>query len=107
MRHMDEIFWKTRLRYETQGEQRMMKRERIRGVLSFLVMTWLLMGQVAAQEAAPGGEQTKRPETLPEGVHHVRQGDTLWAIGGRYLDNPRLWPQIWKENPFVTDPNRI
>jgi len=85
----------------------MMKRERIRGVLSFLVMTWLLMGQVAAQEAAPGGEQTKRPETLPEGVHHVRQGDTLWAIAGRYLDNPRLWPQIWKENPFVTDPNRI
>src|SRR3989304_3264077 len=85
----------------------MMKRERIRGALSFLVMTWLLMGQVAAQEAAPGGEQTKRPETLPEGVHHVRQGDTLWAIAGRYLDNPRLWPQVWKENPFVTAPNRI
>jgi len=86
----------------------MMRRERIRGALSFLVVTWLLMGQVAAQEAASaGGEQGKRPETLPEGVYNVRQGDTLWAIAGRYLDNPRLWPQIWKENPFVADPNLI
>lgn len=85
----------------------MMRRERILGALGFLVVTWLLMGQVAAQEATSGGEQGKRPETLPEGVYNVRQGDTLWAIAGRYLDNPRLWPQIWKENPFVTDPNRI
>jgi len=85
----------------------MMRRETIRGALGFLVVTWLLMGQVAAQEAASGGEQRKRPETLPEGVYNVRQGDTLWAIAGRYLDNPRLWPQVWKENPFVTDPNRI
>ncbi|MGH7423373.1 MAG: LysM peptidoglycan-binding domain-containing protein, partial [Candidatus Methylomirabilales bacterium] len=85
----------------------MMRRERIRGALSFLVVTWLLMGQVAAQEATSGGEQGKRPETLPEGVYNVRQGDTLWAIAGRYLDNPRLWPQIWKENPFVSNPNRI
>jgi hypothetical protein len=94
-------------RAKTQGEQRMMKRERSRGALSFLVVTWLLMGQVAAQEAASGEAQPKRPETLPEGVYNVRQGDTLWAIAGRYLDNPRLWPEIWKENPFVTNPNRI
>ncbi|MCI0484741.1 MAG: LysM peptidoglycan-binding domain-containing protein [candidate division NC10 bacterium] len=84
----------------------MMRKERIRGAVSFLAVTWLLMGQVAAQEATSGREQG-RPETLPEGVYNVREGDTLWAIAGRYLDNPRLWPQIWKENPFVTNPNRI
>ncbi|HET7854033.1 MAG TPA: LysM peptidoglycan-binding domain-containing protein [Candidatus Methylomirabilis sp.] len=84
----------------------MMRKENIRGALSFLAVTWLLMGQVAAQEATSGREQ-RRPETLPEGVYNVREGDTLWAIAGRYLDNPRLWPQIWKENPFVTNPNRI
>jgi hypothetical protein len=85
----------------------MMRTGRMRGALGFLVVTWLLIGQVAAQEAASGGAQRKRPETLPEGVYNVRQGDTLWAIAGRYLDNPRLWPEIWKENPYVTDPNRI
>lgn len=79
----------------------------MRGALGFLVVTWLLTGQVAAQEATAGGEQRRRPETLPEGVYNVRQGDTLWAIAARYLDNPRLWPQIWKENPFVSNPNLI
>src|SRR3989304_9731001 len=63
--------------HTTQGEQRMMRRETIRGALGFLVVTWLLMGQVAAQEAAPSGGQRKRPETLPEGAYNVRQGDTL------------------------------
>lgn len=83
-----------------------MRKESIRGALSFLAVTWLLMGQVAAQEVTSGREQ-RRPEILPEGVYHVRQGDTLWAIASRYLDNPRLWPQIWKENPFVANPNLI
>jgi hypothetical protein len=85
----------------------MMRTGRMRGALGFLVVTWLLTGQVAAQEATAGGEQRRRPETLPEGVYNVRQGDTLWAIAARYLDNPRLWPEIWKENPFVANPNLI
>ena len=42
-----------------------------------------------------------------EGAYIVQDGDTLWAISSRYLDNPRLWPQIWKENAFVSDPDMI
>jgi outer membrane biosynthesis protein TonB len=90
------------------GERRRtMRKESIRGALSFLVMTWCLVGQVAAQETAPGVEQEKRPEIFLEGAYIVQKGDTLWAIAGRYLNDPRRWQQIWKENVFVADPDMI
>ncbi|MEE9522813.1 MAG: LysM peptidoglycan-binding domain-containing protein [candidate division NC10 bacterium] len=84
-----------------------MRKAKIRGALSFLAMTWCLVGQVAAQEVAPGVEQEKKEDVFVEGAYIVQDGDTLWAISSRYLDNPRLWPQIWKENAFVSDPDMI
>jgi hypothetical protein len=84
-----------------------MRKRKVRGAVSFLAVTWFLVGQVAAQEVASGVEQEKKPEILLEGAYIVQEGDTLWAIAARYLDNPRLWPQIWKENVFVSDPDKI
>lgn len=37
----------------------------------------------------------------------VKQGDTLWDISGLYLDKPWLWPQLWKMNPQVANPDLI
>ncbi len=52
----------------------------------------------AAQgEATPGAEDT----------YVVRKGDTLWGIARDLLNNPILWPRIWDQNRFITDPNRI
>jgi hypothetical protein len=39
--------------------------------------------------------------------HLVRKGDTLWDISGTYLRDPRAWPDVWKQNPGIKDPNRI
>jgi LysM repeat protein len=37
----------------------------------------------------------------------VKKGDTLWDISGLYLQQPWLWPQLWKLNPQVANPHLI
>ncbi len=37
----------------------------------------------------------------------VIKGDTLWDISQKELQDPFLWPKIWKENPDITNPDRI
>lgn len=48
--------------------------------------------------------------TPPEGerVHVVRPGDTLWDIARTYLNDPFLWPELFRLNAdVVRDPARI
>jgi len=40
-------------------------------------------------------------------VHVVVAGDTLSQIAGRYLANPRLWPQLWEQNDHIVNPHWI
>jgi len=49
------------------------------------------------------------PTSYPEGtqLHIMVDGDTLWAISGRYLENPYLWPQLWDANRYIDDPHLI
>lgn len=37
----------------------------------------------------------------------VVQGDTLWDIADKFLDQPWQWPQLWHANPQVADPDLI
>lgn len=37
----------------------------------------------------------------------VKQGDTLWDIAGRFLEQPWMWPQVWQVNPQIQNPDLI
>ena len=37
----------------------------------------------------------------------VIRGDTLWDISQKELNDPFLWPKVWKENPGIKHPDRI
>ena len=49
------------------------------------------------------------PEGFAAGstVHLIVPGDTLWALAGRYLEDPFLWPLIWDANQYITDSHWI
>ncbi|MFY9822411.1 MAG: LysM peptidoglycan-binding domain-containing protein [Thermoanaerobaculia bacterium] len=50
--------------------------------------------------AAPAGAADSQ-------VHIIVKGDTLWALAGKYLGNPYLWPQIWEKNQYILDAHWI
>ncbi len=40
-------------------------------------------------------------------VYIVKQGDTLWNISVRFNANPWLWPKLWEQNKYITNPHLI
>jgi len=40
-------------------------------------------------------------------IHVIVKGDTLWALAGKFLGNPYLWPQIWEKNQYILDAHWI
>lgn len=37
----------------------------------------------------------------------IKQGDTLWGLSQRYLDDPNYWPNLWARNPGISNPHFI
>jgi len=67
-------------------------------------------GEPARQEQAPAPSPaaistTPAPAEGPEYI--IKQGDTLWDIANTFLQDPFLWPFIWKANPAITNPDLI
>jgi hypothetical protein len=47
------------------------------------------------------------PAASDSQVHIIVKGDTLWALAGKFLGNPYLWPQIWEKNQYILDAHWI
>lgn len=37
----------------------------------------------------------------------VKKGDTLWDISAKFLQQPWLWPKLWRINPEIQNPHLI
>jgi LysM repeat protein len=40
-------------------------------------------------------------------TYTIKRGDTLWGISERFLKDPYYWPNLWANNPFVSNPHFI
>jgi len=53
-----------------------------------------------------GAEQLKLNDKAPK-VYVVEKGDTLWDISSIFLEQPWLWPKLWRMNPEINNPHLI
>ncbi len=64
-----------------------------------LILAMFLCGAAAAQDVSI------RDDYPDEYI--VVEGDTLWDISGRFLDQPWQWPAIWQANQQIENPHLI
>lgn len=43
----------------------------------------------------------------PEQIYTIKKGDTLWGISEKFIKDPYYWPNLWANNPFITNPHFI
>lgn len=68
-------------------------------ILICLILATFLGGAAVAQEVSVR-------EDHPD-EYIVVEGDTLWDISGRFLDQPWQWPAIWHANQQIENPHLI
>ena len=75
-------------------------------LILMMSLTGIAWSQVQVEEHWSGYDY---PTTIADGVkvHVIQDGDTLWDLAGRFLNDPLLWPQIYQANSYIKDPNLI
>lgn len=73
--------------------------------LAMLMGFGALTGMNSASAAEQNGQIQVRPDSPQQ--YTVVEGDTLWDISGRFLEQPWMWPQVWQVNPQIADPDLI
>ena len=40
-------------------------------------------------------------------IYVIKKGDTLWGLSDRFLKDPHYWPNLWANNPRITNPHLV
>ncbi|HEY8794005.1 MAG TPA: LysM peptidoglycan-binding domain-containing protein [Gemmatimonadaceae bacterium] len=76
------------------------------GLLAALLGSVVASAPLAAQDSTQSAPAPSAPSTGQ--THTVKKGDTLWDIAHQYLNDPFLWPEIYRINTdVVEDPHWI
>jgi hypothetical protein len=72
-----------------------MLKKRLMGLMKYAVILSMLFPSIAFSQTQEIKEYT------------VVKGDTLWDISKKELNDFFLWPKVWKENPSITNPDKL
>ncbi len=70
-------------------------------VVMAMILT-VMMAVAFAKEPRHPWVNENSPQT-----YIVQDGDTLWDIACKFLNDPGRWQQLWRSNPEIKDPDRI
>jgi hypothetical protein len=74
---------------------------------SSIAAVWLAAAALSLGAAANAANQCVILSSAPDS-HTVQQGDTLWDIAARFLQNPWCWREVWSNNQEqIRDPHWI
>ncbi|RLB07694.1 MAG: hypothetical protein DRG50_01990 [Deltaproteobacteria bacterium] len=73
-----------------------------KGTIFFLCGVMLLLGFSHVGRVFPAQKVLDR-----EMDYIVKKGDTLWDISQRFYGDPFLWPRLWQQNQYITNPHWI
>lgn len=65
----------------------------------------LITALLATMMVASASALDIKPDAPAE--YTVKPGDTLWDISSLYLEQPWLWPQLWRNNTHIENPHLI
>ena len=78
------------------------------GVLRIPVAVLLLAGAFTLVAGGPEALRAQQAGQAQQGAYEVEEGDTLWDIANRLLNDPFQWQRIWKANQSqIDDPDLI
>ena len=69
-------------------------------MLNKRLIPWLIIALVGITSLAFAQKQEIKE-------YKIQQSDTLWDISKKELNDPFLWPKVWKENPEIANPDML
>ncbi len=73
---------------------------------SYMLKKILLTLSLFACSLISLADQLKINDDAPK-TYVVEKGDTLWDISAIFLEQPWLWPKLWRLNPEINNPHLI